>query len=441
MTGAPLTETVYTADAWWNSLFVSDERIRAQKGGKYGYLNLSGDEVIPFIYDDATPFGDGMARVCQEEKWGVIDLNGGTVIPIEFDYMRAFINNLAVVVKNEKWGLIDKTGTFVFPMEYDQITAYKNGFITATKEGKTILTDVSRQSLFAGEYFHINPGDSDHIGVGRVINGLSVYGLADANETLRIGWKDFTFSALSERLYLGKKTGNYPGVAPPHDYAQRFALLDAGGDNLTGFKYGNVRDFFNDYLVVSRYYDEGAGLLNQYGAEVLPTIFDSISLTDEGYVFIQIHDGDGENNYNKTYAGYFKIPDSFSDRQNIRPITVYLDGVELLLEPPPMMANERIMVPLRKIFETMGLAVDWDVVAGTASFSGGGKNLRLTAGSGTAYVNGAEIRLDAAPVIEGNTLFAPLRFVSEISGAKVEWLADLRRVVITQPQSADSRSD
>jgi hypothetical protein len=432
MTGAPLTDTVYTADGW-GAYPVSDGRILTSKNGKYGYLNLSGEEIIPFIYDDARSFSGGVAEVCQGEKWGVINPDGDAVIPLEFDHIYPFVNHLTGVSKNEKWGLADQQGTFVFPIEYDQVTVYENGFITVTKEGKTLLTDASGQPLLAGEYSYIYPDDSSQIRVGKTINGLNASAILDANENMLTGWKDFDLNALSERLYLGRKPGDYPPyVAPPHDYSQKFALLDAGGNNLTGFKYDNAGNFFNDYLVVFQNYYDRAGLLNQYGAEVVPTVFDGILLTDEGYAFVTVRDDSDANDYNKTYVGYFKIPDSFSERQNIRPITVYLDGVELFFESDPMMVNERTMVPLRKIFETLGLAVDWDGGAGTIAVSGGGKDAQLTAGSETAYVDGAEVHLDAAPVIQNDVTFVPLRFVSETSGANVEWAAGLRRVIITR---------
>ncbi|MDR1159795.1 MAG: copper amine oxidase N-terminal domain-containing protein [Syntrophomonadaceae bacterium] len=168
--------------------------------------------------------------------------------------------------------------------------------------------------------------------------------------------------------------------------------------------------------------------MNQYGAEVVPTIFESVSLTDEGYAFITVRDDSDE-----TYIGYFKIPDRFSEQKTTRPVTVYLDGVELFFDSEPMMVNERTMVPMRKIFETLGLAVDWDDSTRTVAVSGGGKTLRLTIGNRTAYVDGVGIRLDAAPFIQDDITFVPLRFVSENSGAVVAWDDTLRRVIITRP--------
>jgi hypothetical protein len=255
----------------------------------------------------------------------------------------------------------------------------------------------------------------------------------DANETLLTGWKDFSLYDRGGQFYVGRRAGDYPpGVAPPHDYSQKFALFDTGGGNLTGFRYGNMGGARGGYQVVNQQYYYTAGLLNRHGAEVIPTVFDEILLTDEGGAFVTVRDSSDENNINKTYVGYFKIPDHFSEKTVTRPVTVYLDGVDLFFESDPVIVHERTMVPMRKIFETLGATVDWDDSARTVSAAGGGTDLQLTIDSDVAYVNGAEIRLDAAPFIQDDITFVPLRFVSEAAGADVSWDGALRRVLITQ---------
>jgi hypothetical protein len=87
---------------------------------------------------------------------------------------------------------------------------------------------------------------------------------------------------------------------------------------------------------------------------------------------------------------------------------------------------------MRKIFETLGMTVDWDAGTRTVTAANGDTNLRLRIDSDVAHVNGAEIKLDAAPFIRNDITFVPLRFVSEASGAEVLWDDALRRALITQ---------
>ncbi len=110
------------------------------------------------------------------------------------------------------------------------------------------------------------------------------------------------------------------------------------------------------FQVVNRYYYGTAGLVNQYGAEVLPTIFDDILLTGKGYAFITLSD----ETTGISRVGYFKIPESWSGIKNTRPITVYLNGTELYFDSEPVIKNQKAMVPVKKIFNSLGAGVEWN---------------------------------------------------------------------------------
>ena len=94
-------------------------------GGKWGYVDKNGNEVIPPIYDDIRNiydygsnlvrsshyFSEGMAVVCSEGKYGYIDKTGEVVVPLEYDIALPVSEGLAVVgIRNEddgyKWGLL-----------------------------------------------------------------------------------------------------------------------------------------------------------------------------------------------------------------------------------------------------------------------------------------------------------------------------------------------
>jgi hypothetical protein len=426
--GVLLNETAYTNDWLWE---VSDETILVKKDGKYGFLDLPGSEIVPCIYNDAYPFREGLAAVCKDGKWGFVDKTGKEVIPPAYDYILSYRyeNGLAGVTVDGKWGLIDKSGQFVLPMEYEDIRYYENGFFVANKENRAFLIDDSGKPVSGMDYYSsIGFDESGRIYVSKMLNGSTVYACLDENWNMLTGWKEYNLIYHSDQLYSGIKRGEYPpGIVPPHDYSMKIAVLDSEGNNLTGFKYSNSGNFSNNFQVVNKYYYGSAGLVNQYGAEVLPTIFQDILLTDEGYAFVTIGDENGGN----TRVGYFKIPESFSDVKSTRPVTVYLNGAELYFDADPVIINQRSMVLMRKIFEAQGADVLWDDNTKTVTSKRGDTEIRLTIGSGTAYVNGTEVQLDAAPFIQGGRTLVPLRFVSESLGADVQWDNDLRRVMIT----------
>ena len=106
------------------------------------------------------------------------------------------------------------------------------------------------------------------------------------------------------------------------------------------------------------------------------------------------------------------------------PIKIIVDDHGyLIFDVAPRLENDRLLVPMRAIFEALDAEVEWDHTIHTII----GKNLienstiKLIVGQKTAYINGKVFELDTpAKIIEGRTL-VPLRFVSETLGATVKW--------------------
>jgi hypothetical protein len=78
------------------------------QNGKYGFMNLYGDIIIPMKYDFALPFSGGYAVVKKDFKWGFIDRHGNEVVPLQYDYVSSFHNGYAKVQLNEKWNYIKR---------------------------------------------------------------------------------------------------------------------------------------------------------------------------------------------------------------------------------------------------------------------------------------------------------------------------------------------
>lgn len=111
-------------------------------------------------------------------------------------------------------------------------------------------------------------------------------------------------------------------------------------------------------------------------------------------------------------------------------ILVNLNGKTLSFEVPPMIINERTMVPFRKILEELGAQVDYQADGQYITATGGDTVIKMQVGSVKAEVNGVETTLDAAPVIVDGSTLVPVRFISESLSAKVDWNNDTRTVSI-----------
>lgn len=123
------------------------------------------------------------------------------------------------------------------------------------------------------------------------------------------------------------------------------------------------------------------------------------------------------------------------------PIQVEIDGKTLIMDVPPAMVDNRVLVPLRAIFEALGAVVDWDPATQRVVARRPGVRIDLTVGSTLAMVNGKPVTLDVAPQIVNGRTLVPVRFVSEALGEKVEWSNAARTVKVTrQPPLPDMQT-
>lgn len=94
--------------------------------------------------------------------------------------------------------------------------------------------------------------------------------------------------------------------------------------------------------------------------------------------------------------------------------------------------NDRTMVPVRFVAESLGADVGWEADTQTVVITKDSTTIRLPIGSSTYTVNGVEKQMDTAAVLpdHGRTM-VPVRFVAEALGKSVAWDASNRLVIIT----------
>jgi len=119
---------------------------------------------------------------------------------------------------------------------------------------------------------------------------------------------------------------------------------------------------------------------------------------------------------------------------NVGSLEAAVDGQPCALDAAPYIKPgvNRILAPIRFVSEAMGLKVDWSDATGQVLLQGKGKEIVLTIGSGEALINGEKRTLDCPPELAppGRT-FVPLRFVAEALGAGVDYEGATGKVAIT----------
>ena len=88
----------------------------------------------------------------------------------------------------------------------------------------------------------------------------------------------------------------------------------------------------------------------------------------------------------------------------------------------PVEIDDSIYIPLRFVSEGMKAEVAWNDETNSADIkTKEGKVVRLTINSNDAVVDGNQVKLDKAPVLIGDRTFVPIRAFSENIGYKVFW--------------------
>lgn len=97
--------------------------------GAYGFVNKSGQLVIPSRWKFANNFSEGMARVEDDNgKYGFIDKTGQLKIPCKWKLAGSFSEGLASVKNdNEKYGYIDKSGNIRIPYNWEFAGPFSEG--------------------------------------------------------------------------------------------------------------------------------------------------------------------------------------------------------------------------------------------------------------------------------------------------------------------------
>lgn len=107
----------------------------------------------------------------------------------------------------------------------------------------------------------------------------------------------------------------------------------------------------------------------------------------------------------------------------------------------PKMVGKGVYVPLRGVFDAMECKVSWNESTKMVSASKDGITVDLVLGSLTASVNGQMKKLNQPSMMEKGRVLVPIRFFAESLGAKVDWVAGSRTVMIQTGTMSSAFSD
>lgn len=173
-----------------------DTPIRVLKEGKFGFYSEKGELLIPFEYEQASDFIDGIA-VVKKGKYGIIDETGKELLPYEYTNIILGEKRRVILERDNKYYLSDlKKGeeieaNYIYPIDEKKIIFEKEGLFG--------IMDFYGKILIPNEYEEISK-NIDITFIGKKRGKYSIYSLEN-NRKLTKGY-DY-IEQLDKNVYIG----------------------------------------------------------------------------------------------------------------------------------------------------------------------------------------------------------------------------------------------
>lgn len=263
---------------------------RVNRDKLWGYIDSTGKEVIPCIYEDAEEFKDGIAVVTKDGKPYCINTKGKRDTcsrkPEEWWNKREinpqwrYINGYDVVHRGHLYGVVDSTGQIVVPLIYERIEGigsltnqnkrgYSQEYYKAQRFGKYGIIDVNGNELLPFVYDDIS-GYGTTSGC-RMVKNDKKWGMVNASweeivpciyDGISMGW-DARYVTIMN--YVG---GEYSGK-------QKNGLMDMSGKIIVPMIYDQIWQFKNNRALVQK--DSLFGFIDTAGNVVIPIKFQRLN--------------------------------------------------------------------------------------------------------------------------------------------------------------------
>jgi len=111
-----------------------------------GFVNKTGELVVPCKWHGADDFSEGLAAVMDENRnYGYIDKTGKVVIPCKWESAKPFSEGLAQVKEDGKYGYVDKTGTVIIPCKWEKAESFSEGLAWVMDKGNYKYILINKQ--------------------------------------------------------------------------------------------------------------------------------------------------------------------------------------------------------------------------------------------------------------------------------------------------------
>ncbi len=315
--GKLVTDYIYdhnmsTYDSWNQVRTFQDGLLLVSKGGKRGYINNKGKEIIPAKYYYLSPMHNGWAAYYMRDagQWGILHKSGRELTMPIFDEVSFQLLDegypLIVTIRNgtgsspRKYGLFSTGGEYNLTLPYyDAILDIKEGMIPVVLNGKHGFLDSTGRTVVEPKYDDVYEFSNGTAAVsvngkwgiinktGKVIVPVKYEGVNNFSEGLAAVQADgkVGFVDMNGREVIAPK---YQAAMPFVNGIAAVALeksgyIDKTGKAVTELRYDDAMSFSGDHAVVLL--DGKYGVINRSGKQVIAPTFEMLVLFENDLFF------------------------------------------------------------------------------------------------------------------------------------------------------------
>ncbi len=220
------------------------DRLVVNSNGLKGAIDLNGNKLIPFIYDNLSYYSEHNIYIARRGLYGVINDHNEIIIPFNYDYLICSNDCISASYSPGDLhyeGLFNYDGTVRFPFIFDDLNILKNG---------NYLVSYSK---------------TDYLQSGYKLHHV-IYGIIDKsrNEILPMKYDLLPF-VKSNLLRIRAIDLNYAYLT---DY--KFGVADLSGKLLIPFLYDDINLFESDSCYFLVKLNNKCGIVDKHNATIVP---------------------------------------------------------------------------------------------------------------------------------------------------------------------------
>lgn len=127
------------------------------KNKHYYLIDTKGNRLNELVYDETYAIHEnGTIVVSRDGKWGIINVCGEEIVPIKYDETGGVMGGMAEVNLDGKWGFVNIVDDEIIPPRYDKVVrSFDNGvaMVSNNQNGKTIYQYINTKGevIWSGE--------------------------------------------------------------------------------------------------------------------------------------------------------------------------------------------------------------------------------------------------------------------------------------------------